>query len=68
MGQFPSNDHNSWLDTLERLRDLISDAINFASSYGVEHLDHLIGFSDQERTIPNVHSDAMPSLFFHVEG
>jgi len=57
MGQFPNSDHNSSLDTLERRRSLISDATNFASTFGVDRLDHLIGFPDQERTIPNVQSD-----------
>ncbi len=57
MGKSLNNDDNSWLDTVERLRSLISDAINFASAFGVERLDHLIGFSNQERTISNVQSD-----------
>ena len=57
MGKSLNNDDNSRLDTLERRRSLISDAINFASAFEVERLDHLIGFSNQERTIPNVQSD-----------
>lgn len=52
-----NNNNNSRLDILEALRSLIKEANNFASAFGEERLDHLIGFPGQERTISNVQSD-----------